>query len=131
MALIVPSLVVHSLSAVQVWHSSTLPFAVDVHVLVPGLQLFVPQGVSLATVHCTQLPASQIPFPVICEQSESAEQGAQACVVASHREALDNGQEELLRQATQVLVASIQNGVAPAQAPLQGAEDALLVPPIG
>jgi hypothetical protein len=73
----------HSLSARQVSHGLLLPLAVPVQVFVVGLQLLVPQAVSLLAVHSTQVPAEQTFLPAICAQSASVTQPVQVFVVSS------------------------------------------------
>jgi len=89
-----------------------VPRGVVVQPLVAGLQLFAPQAVSFATVHCTQVPAEQTPFPEICEQSASTEHGEQVLVLVLHSEAVGSLQSAFPRQATQAFDAVLQTGLA-------------------
>lgn len=111
-AVVTPTPVAHSLSAVQAPQRGTDSRGVVVHWLVFGLQLLPPHADSFWGVHWTQLPAEQIPLPAICVQSASAWQAPQVFDVVSQREAAELLHSVFARQATQVFFVVLHTGDA-------------------
>ena len=98
----------HSLSARQGWQLLTVPTAVVAHWLVAGLHDLPPHTDSFATVHWTQVPALQRPFPTMSEHSSSVVQATHA--PALHAEAVELEQSACFKHATHCFAVLSQNG---------------------